>query len=118
MSGQFIIWVMILQTVILIVMAWMLIASRKRMSVAPFWEVLQTQMADSLHHPHPESRELDKLLEELEALTLTPGRRLKLESLLRQKAADTKEGKDERNRAEFLLFAMREVVSSKKAALK
>ena len=83
------------------------------MSVAPFWEVLQTKMAESLHHPHPESLELDKLLEELENLTLTPERRHRLEELLRHKASNDRETKDERNRAEFLLLAMREVVLEK-----
>jgi hypothetical protein len=79
----------------------------------PFWQVLETAMGDLLHHPHPESRELDKLLEELANVTLTKARRDRLEFLLSEKAKDPTESKDERNRAEFLLFAMREVVKEK-----
>ena len=109
---QFIVSILLAQTVILIAMWVMLAKSRKRMSVAPFWEILQTQMADALHHPHPESRELDRLLEKLEnkPTDIKDYERLRLEELLREKAQDTTQAKDERNRAEFLLFAMREVV--------
>jgi hypothetical protein len=112
MSTQFVILVMITQTAILIVMGAMLIVSRKRMSVAPFWEILQTQMADALHHPHPESRELDHLLEKLEnkPTDILPRERDRLETLLREKAADPNESKEERNSAEFLLIAMVNVV--------
>jgi len=93
----------------------MLYLAYKRRKYAPFWTILQTQMADSLHHPHPESRELDRLLEKLEnrPTNLLTDERARLEELLREKAADLNESKDERNRAEFLLFAMREVVKEK-----
>jgi len=109
---QFISFIMIAQTAILIAFWVMLAKSRKRMSVAPFWEILQTRMSAKLHHPHPESRELDGLLEKLEnkPTDLEPYERLRLEALLGEISANDEETKDERNSAEFLLIAMREVV--------
>jgi len=101
---------MIAQFIILIVL---IVAMRRQKRYKPFWQILQTEMASLLHHPHPESRELDVLLEELEAANLTTERRDRLIWLLNEKASDKNQGKDERNRAEFLLFAMREVVREK-----
>jgi hypothetical protein len=75
---------------------------------SPFWRVFQTEVADTLHHPHPESRELDGLLEKLEALTMTDSERDRLVQLLREIADDP--NSEERSRAEFLLFAMPRVV--------
>jgi hypothetical protein len=82
-----------------------------------FWKILQTRMVNLIHHPHIESRELDVLLEKLESDPnnktgggLTPADRNRLEELLKEKANDPSESKDERNSAEFLLIAMREVV--------
>jgi hypothetical protein len=78
--------------------------------VSPLWSALQKEIADTLHHPHPESRELDKLLEDLEHLRLTPEKTIRLKILLREKADDTNEDADERRRAELLLFVMSKVV--------
>ena len=113
---QFISIVTVIQTAICIWMAFMLHAARKRREYKPFWEILQTKMAEALHHPH--TPELDGLLEKLEnkPTLITPLERARLESLLREKANDPNETKDERNRAEFLLFAMREVVLEKTSA--
>jgi hypothetical protein len=77
----------------------------------PFWKAIQRGVAESLHHPHPESREMDKLLEQLENLTLDQWGTTRLKAMLRQKADNPDESPEERNRAEFLLFAMPMVVN-------
>ncbi len=92
---------------------WMTILLRKAhhaVTYKPFWKVFQSGVADSLHHPHPESEELDNLLEKLENLTIDQWGTDRLKMLLRHKAQDTKQSPEERNRAEFLLFALPMVV--------
>ena len=88
---------------------------RKRLSGSPLWSAwasLQKELADTLHHPHPESKEMDKLLEKLETFASTglseisnPDR-ARLTNLLRERVDDPKQTQAERVRAEFLLFAM------------
>jgi len=76
------------------------------------WAALQVELAETLHHPHPESQELDRLLEKLATFTVTglstisDRDRIRLTSLLREKVDDQNQTKEERIRAEFLLFAM------------
>lgn len=96
----------------LLILSWMaiLLNRNRKAKLTGFWAALQTRMVDLLHHPDARSQKLDRLLEELEALTLTPERTLELEEILEKKAKNPKESKEERNRAEFLLIAMREVV--------
>ncbi len=92
---------------------WMTILLRKAHSAVaykPFWKAFQSGVADSLHHPHPESKELDRLLEQLENLTIDQWGTARLKALLREKANDNKQSPEERNRAEFLLFALPMVV--------
>jgi hypothetical protein len=87
-------------------------------TTTPFWAVFQREVAESLHHPHAESQELDRYLEKLEMLTLTDEETETLESLLKSKAGDKNETQKERDRAELLLFAMPRVVSERKDAEK
>ncbi len=92
---------------------WMTILLRKAhnaIAYKPFWKVFQSGVADSLHHPHPESEELDSLLEKLENLTIDQWGTDRLKVLLREKAQDARQTPEERNRAEFLLFALPMVV--------
>jgi len=76
------------------------------------WSDLQKELATTLHHPHPEAKELDHLLERLETFTvagistISPTDRRRLIQLLREKIDDPKQSKPEKLRAEFLLFAM------------
>lgn len=51
--------------------------------VAPFWASVQSKIADALHQPDDSALELDKLLENLENLTLTPSELTDLEQRLR-----------------------------------
>lgn len=76
------------------------------------WEALQAELSETLHHPHPESQEMDKLLEKLVIFTgsglssISDEDRKRLTELLRQKVDDPKQEKAERMRAEFLLLVM------------
>lgn len=85
---------------------------QKKSSLWMAWAALQTELAETLHHPHPESQEMDKLLEKLETFTLSgvssinENDRNRLTVLLREKIDDPKQKKEERLRAEFLLMAM------------
>jgi len=88
---------------------------RKKMKVSPIylaWSMLQSELANTLHKPHPESRELDGLLEKLETFaasgvsTISQEDRTKLTILLREKVDDRDQPEIDRRRAEFLLLAM------------
>lgn len=88
------------------------------------WSELQRELADTLHHPHPESREMDKLLEKLETFTvsgislISPVDRSRLIELLREKVDDPKQEKSEKLRAEFLLLAMPRAERERKSKIK
>jgi hypothetical protein len=88
---------------------------RKKLHVSPLylaWSMLQSELANTLHRPHPESKELDGLLEKLETFaasgvsTISEDDRMKLTELLRQKVDDRNQPEIDRRRAEFLLLAM------------
>jgi hypothetical protein len=91
---------------------------RNMLATSPFftsWVRLQSELADTLHHPHPEAQEMDSLLEELEKVTtfgvstITTEDRTRLTALLRERMDDPNQTESERTRAELLLFAMRRV---------
>ena len=95
--------------------------NRKSRMQGDFWQILQDRMVNLIHHPHPESQELDKLLEKLESdphnksgRGLSGKDRDRLVTLLEEKAKDPAMSKAERNDAEFLMIAMREVVKENK----
>jgi len=88
---------------------------RQKVKKSPLWSAwsdLQRELAETLHKPHPESQELDRLLEKLEIFTaqgvstISEEERKKLTLLLIRKKDDKKQPKDDRLRAEFLLIAM------------
>jgi hypothetical protein len=94
---------------------WMGRRQLKRLQSAPLlsaWTELQRELAETLHHPHPEAQEMDKLLVKLQGLTsaglseISDPDRSRLRELLRERVDDPKQSKDERLRSEFLLFAM------------
>jgi hypothetical protein len=91
---------------------------RQMLATSPFftsWARLQSELADTLHHPHPESQETDLLLEKLEKVTtfgvstISVEDRSRLTALLRERMDDPAQTESERTRAELLLFAMRRV---------
>jgi len=98
---------------------WMMMLLRNihKWNNAPFWQSFQTIMAKALHHPHPESQELDHLLERLESLDIDDNGTERLELLLREKIADEKQSIEERNQAELLLIVMPMVVKERRKIL-
>lgn len=50
---------------------------------SPYFDELQRSLATSIHKPSPLHAKMDRLLEELQALTLTPERRDELKALIR-----------------------------------
>lgn len=56
--------------------------------VSPLWAKVQAQISADLHHPHPQYKEMDDLLEKLEAITITSEERARLEVLLVQRSHD------------------------------
>ena len=56
--------------------------------ISPLWARVQRQIAEDLHHPHVRYKEMDTLLEELEALTLSEGDRARLKVLLVERSTD------------------------------
>jgi hypothetical protein len=76
-----------------------------RTQVSPLWAQIQTRIAADLHHPHPRYFEMDKLLEKLESLTISPQERLRLEALLLERASDMHEDITEVQRKEAKLMS-------------
>jgi hypothetical protein len=94
---------------------WLYNKEKARQRASPLfsaWSELQTELAKTLHHPHPESAPMDKLLEKLETFTvvglseITDDERRALIGMLRKIADDKNQKDSERQRAQFLLFAM------------
>jgi hypothetical protein len=56
--------------------------------VSPLWARMQSRIAAELHHPHPRYSEMDSLLEQLEALTITDEGRTRLKILLEIRSKD------------------------------
>lgn len=81
--------------------------------VTPFWGAIQKQVADALHHPHPEAAPVDELLEKLEALTITPDERSDLKNLLQGVVDDPDSPEEDRHRAAILLLTMPLVLAEK-----
>ena len=79
------------------------------------WKRLQTELADTLHHPHIGAEEVDSLLEKLETFTtvglstISNGDRKRLMVLLQERANDPTQTSSERTRAELLLITMQKV---------
>jgi hypothetical protein len=57
--------------------------------MSPLWSRVQARISSDLHHPHPRYFEMDRLLEKLEALTITMEERQRLKVLLLERSTDT-----------------------------
>jgi hypothetical protein len=80
--------------------------------ISPFWSSLQSKIAESLHHPGPEHKTLDNLLEKLIGGTLAPTDKKKLITRLKElRKKDTPEG----HIAGALLVVMPMALNEKKA---
>jgi hypothetical protein len=116
-------WIMaiatiVMQVIFLAIIIYMLRKQSQMYKKSPFfasWNRLQTELADTLHHPHIEAQEMDGLLEKLEVFTtaglstISKEDRARLIVLLNERVNDRDQTDSERTRAELLLFAMKRV---------
>jgi hypothetical protein len=86
--------------------------------VSPLWARVQAQISEDLHHPAPQYREMDELLERLDNLTITPpGRdRLKILLIARSKDVDPEINQEQRDKAVFMVSVMDMVLAEKAIA--
>lgn len=80
--------------------------------VSPLWAAVQSKIAKDLTHPSPQFQEMDELLRQLEALTITDADRTRLEVLLteRMTSTDPEVTDDERESAKLMIGVMRKVL--------
>ena len=86
--------------------------------VTPMWAKVQKSISADLHQPHRKYAEMDKLLEQLEALTITPAGRLRLKTLLeiRSKDMSAEVTESERKSAEIMSVVMEKVLMEQEAS--
>jgi hypothetical protein len=84
--------------------------------VSPLWAQIQARISMDLHHPHPRYGEMDKLLEKLEALTITVEERERLGVLLDERSVDMHEDISEvqRKEAKLMVQVMQIVIMESK----
>jgi hypothetical protein len=80
--------------------------------VTPFWASLQTALTASLHRPHRQYYEKDRLMEKLDNLTITPEETARLKILLEQ-VEESGASEEEKAKAHFLRLAMPLVISER-----
>lgn len=80
--------------------------------VSPLWAAVQSKIARDLTHPHPQFKEMDELLRQLEALKITDAGRVRLGLLLEQRIISTDPAitDEERESAKIMKVVMRKVV--------
>lgn len=76
--------------------------------VSPLWAKVQAQIAADLHQPHPRYAEMDKLLEKLEALTISDEERGRLKELLLERSKDAHPdiSEEQREKAKLMIVVM------------
>ena len=81
--------------------------------ISPMWAKVQAQIAEDLHHPHARYVEMDKLLEKLEAMTITADERSRLKELLMERSMDFHEdiSEDQRKKALLMILVMDAVLT-------
>lgn len=86
--------------------------------VSPLWLVAQQKLSADLHHHGERYREMDVLLEELDAMTIDdfPGHREELERLLVLRSQDMHQDitQDQRDSATALVIVMKKVLTESK----
>jgi hypothetical protein len=85
--------------------------SRLDTQVSPLWAKVQAQISADLHHPDERYHEMDKLLERLENLTISPSDRERLKVLLLQRATDPDVDQSQRDKASIMAKVMDMVVA-------
>lgn len=84
--------------------------------LSPLWANVQSRIADELHHPNPRYAEMDTLLEQLEALTITVDGRTRLKKLLEERSKDMHQDitEGQRTSASLMILVMDKVVVESK----
>jgi hypothetical protein len=85
--------------------------------VQPFWTVLQEKMVRDLLHPHPQFFEMDELMRQLNALTITDEGRARLGVLIEERivSTDPAVSEDEKETARHFKWAMGKVLEEAKS---
>lgn len=78
--------------------------------VTPLWAKVQKSLADDLHHPALKHKEMDGLLEKLEALTITVPETARLKELLIHRVSDITVPEKERASATIMATVMDRVL--------
>ena len=80
--------------------------------ISPLWAQVQAKIASELHHPNPNYAAMDRLLEKLEALTITGDERIALKLLLLKRSRDMSPevSEDERKSAILMIQVMGKVL--------
>lgn len=81
-----------------------------RPKIKPFWAKLQSDVANTLHQPHPEYAEMDDYYEKLENLTITAEERVRFTALLEQSENDPEVSDDFKARVKILRIAIPRVL--------
>lgn len=86
--------------------------------VTPMWAKVQKSISSDLHQPHAKYAETDHLLEQLEALTISPGGRIRLKELLEERSKDMSSDvtESERKSAEIMSVVMDKVLTEQEAS--
>jgi hypothetical protein len=86
--------------------------------VTPMWAKVQKSISTDLHQPHQKYAETDKLLEQLEALTISPQGRIRLKELLEERSVDMSKDvtESERTSAQIMSVVMDKVLSEQEAS--
>lgn len=81
--------------------------------VSPLWAAVQSKIAKDLTHPSAQFQEMDELLRQLEALTITDDGRTRLHDLLRERSTtqDPEVNDEERASAKLMIGIMEKVVA-------
>jgi len=76
--------------------------------VSPLWAKVQAQIAADLHHPEDRYREMDRLLEKLEAMSISNPERDRLKDLLLERSLDMHAdiSDDQRAKAKLMIGVM------------
>lgn len=78
--------------------------------VSPLWAAVQKKISGDLHHPDPRFKEMDVLLEKLEALTIDDSGRIRLKELLIERSHDTSVDDEQRASATIMIGVMEKVL--------
>ena len=82
-----------------------------KIQIGPLWAQVQSKVAQTLHHDDVRYAEMDKLLEDLIALRISPSNRIRLEMLLNERSVDATVSEEERKSAKLMIAVMDKAMS-------